>query len=81
MTRAISPEGLRYWLRQDLLVRIAALEAALRAVCDDVAHVLDVEGEYFGGCDLCHTPCEDDGTIPHAPDCPVAAALALLADA
>lgn len=58
-----------------LRARIAALEAALRDVCE--AAVVD-----YAGCSICDSvPGYEPGNFIHAPGCPVAAALALLADA
>ena len=56
--------------------RIAALEAALRDVCEAAEEPCYFE---YKRC----TVCGRNAYLPehHAPDCPVAAALALLADA
>jgi hypothetical protein len=63
--------------------RVSALEDVLRDVCE--AAVTDLgrgaEGWYVD-CQLCASTCDHEtGELFHAPGCPVAAALALLADA
>ena len=60
--------------------RVSALEAALRAVCE--AAVVDYgngPNGWYAFCQLCTSRCDHaTGAITHAPDCPVAAAIALL---
>jgi hypothetical protein len=71
-----SPEA--YVLR--LRLRIDALEAALRDVCEAaVVDYGDSPNGWYVICLLCEGHCDyDTGALHHAPDCPVAAALALL---
>ena len=61
--------------------RVAALEAALRDVCEAAV----VQDWTMRGaphyCVVCDAPENDDGDVVHNDGCPVAAALALLGDA
>lgn len=62
--------------------RIAALEAALRDVCEAAVRTdTEVNPDDYGWCVVCDCATDYDGDFHHAPDCPVAAALALLGDA
>lgn len=55
---------------------VLALRDALAAVCDELVVEAFEDGPTY--CLSCHLVVSDDGVQRHAPDCPVADALALL---